>query len=179
MDSRTKSTIANLINESRLRSETRNLVTDFVAPSRSSELVPRQPVVSKQTVIVAKPPSLETLMELFFQHYLVLKMYHFQTNLYGAHIASDAYLHDFLNLFDKFMEVAQGIYGKLNTRGFTLKVRTIDDQTIDNYLADFVDMLQNLGSILDLNSERATDLLNLRDEMLASANQLVYLLKFH
>ena len=94
------------------------------------------------------------IIKIFFQHQLEIKMYHFQTKLYGAHKASDMYHGGFLEKMDKFLEAAQGIAGQTKLQTVDLKFKTLDDMIINK------------------------DLLAIRDEMIADANQFKYLLLF-
>lgn len=116
----------------------------------------------------------EKLVRVFFKHQIQLKMFHFQTKKYGAHKASDTYLEEFANNFDKFMEVAQGAFGKLETQNMTFSFNMIDDNTIFEELDNFINLLRQLDAYLIRNS----DLLNIRDEMIGNAQQLKYLLTF-
>lgn len=116
---------------------------------------------------------LNDLIIVFFKHQLILKMYHFQTNLYGAHKASDTYLDTFSDNLDKFFEIAQGIYGKLNTKKIHFNFNTLNDSNIFNELNNFVDFLNKIK-----NNINNTDLLNIIDEMLGNVNQLKYLFTF-
>ena len=50
-------------------------------------------------------------------HHIAMKMFHFQTDSYAAHKASDTYIEEFLKFHDTFMETAQGIYGKMTEIG--------------------------------------------------------------
>ena len=49
-------------------------------------------------------------------HQVVLKLFHFQTETYGSHKASDEYLEKYALIMDKFLEIAQGIYGKITLK---------------------------------------------------------------
>ena len=116
---------------------------------------------------------IDQLLEYFFHHQIVLKMYHFQTKSYGAHKASDAYLATLLANFDKFFEVAQGIYGKVDMNEINVRIQCANDDNIVQHLEKFISTLKGLdGKIKD------TSLINLRDEMVADAQQLKYLLTF-
>jgi hypothetical protein len=117
---------------------------------------------------------IEELLSVFFQHQMKLKMYHFQTKSYGGHKASDAYLEKFANTFDKFLEVAQGIFGKVQTTQFKFSFMTVDDQSINNELDTYIKILKSLDNDLASYSE----LLNIRDELIGDAAQLKYLLTF-
>ena len=116
----------------------------------------------------------EKLVRVFFKHQMQLKMFHFQTKNYGAHKASDSYLEEFANNFDKFMEVAQGTFGKLESQNMTFSFDTLNDNTITEELENFINLLKQLDAYLIRNS----DLLNIRDEMVGNAQQLKYLLSF-
>lgn len=117
---------------------------------------------------------LETVCEKLFTHYIVMKMYHFQTKSYGAHKASDTYVTDFLTFQDLFMEVAQGIYGKLESTSHECSTKLYDDDTITGYISESVTMLDDLRSKVSSHS----DLVNLLDDQIHRLNQLSYLLTF-
>jgi len=102
-----------------------------------------------------------------------LKYYHWQTDSYSKHKAlGKAY--DTLNgLVDDFVEILLGKYGKeLSPISINIKTELELDynsaiEEISNYLS------YELSNILD---EKDTDLLNIRDEMLATVNKTKYLL---
>lgn len=119
--------------------------------------------------------TLSVMLKVFFTHIIKLKMYHFQTQKYGAHKASDKYLEKFLGNFDRFMEVAQGIHGKVDDQKIELNIDVINDSSINGELDKFAEILnQDSESFYKSNK----DLLAIRDEMLAEVNQLKYLLTF-
>lgn len=118
--------------------------------------------------------KVERLLEEFFLHQLSLKMYHFQTKSYGAHKASDQYLITFALNFDRMMEVTQGEFGQIKTKRMNLKLTTLTDGTVKAYLTEFVRMLEDLeNSFGDYPG-----ILAIRDEMVAEARKLKYLLLF-
>jgi len=114
----------------------------------------------------------ETLIKLFFDHQIQIKMLHFQTKYYGSHKSLDAYLEKFLNNFDKYMEVSQGLYGRLKAGSMDFKVNMMDDQTVMKRLNDF------LHALAESRKQMPPDLSAIVDEMLADTNQLKYLLTF-
>ena len=116
----------------------------------------------------------EQLMQFFFKHEIKMKMYHFQTKHYGAHKASDTYLGQFLLDVDRFMEVAQGAFGKIETKKMKLEVVMESDESMDRHLEKYVKFLKDLGK----NLKDHPELLNIRDEMVSNAEQLRYLLTF-
>lgn len=123
---------------------------------------------------MGKLEFLNSIIILFFQHQIQIKMYHFQTTSYGGHKAVDSYLEKFNDNFDRFMEVAQGVYGRLTVSNVNLSAHVWNDDNISKNLDGFNGILNSLTEVL---SEH-TDLLTVRDEMLADVNQLKYLLSF-
>ena len=121
-----------------------------------------------------KKREMELLLEEMFKHELQIKMYHFQTQYYGAHKASDAYLEKFRDNLDRFMEVAQGIFGRLSQSKIDLRIDMATDNNIVDELNKFVLRLVQLDAIFT----GKTDLLAIRDEILADLNQLKYLITF-
>lgn len=121
-----------------------------------------------------KKREMELLLEEMFKHQLQIKMYHFQTQYYGAHKASDKYLEKFRDHLDRFMEVAQGIFGRLSQSKIDLRIDMATDNNIMDELNKFVLRLVQLDAIFT----GKTDLLAIRDEILADLNQLKYLITF-
>ena len=118
----------------------------------------------------------DVILTEMFSHYITLKMYHFQTKLYGAHKASDAYVGGFLINFDKFMEVSQGTFKTVSSKTLDIKAGMVTDVTVFAYLDTFIDFLNQFEKLL--GKGQYSDLYNIRDEMKADANQLKYLLRF-
>ena len=76
---------------------------------------------------------------------------------------------------DQFLEVAQGIYGKVSLSRYAVSGTTHKNETIHVHLNGMILYLQTkINTILDNN----TDLINLRDELLSDLEQLKYLLTF-
>jgi len=124
---------------------------------------------------MGKIEFLNSLTILFFQHQIQIKMYHFQTTSYGGHKAVDSYLEKFSDNFDRFMEAAQGIFGRLTLSNVNLTACVWNDDNISKNLDGFIGILDSMTGVLS----EFTDLLTVRDEMLADVNQLKYLLTFN
>lgn len=119
--------------------------------------------------------NLNKLTMNLLNHQIVLKLFHFQTELYGAHKASDAYLEKYAQTMDKFLEIAQGIYGKITLKKYTLTGSSHTDENIIKHLDGMITLLrEKIDDILD----NYTDLTNVRDEMAGDLEQLKYLLSF-
>jgi hypothetical protein len=100
-------------------------------------------------------------------------MFHFQTKEYEAHKASDKYLKNYRKNLDRFMEVYQGIQGRITENQINISFPTVDDTTIVGHLEAMKKYL------LDLNKMKLSlDLATIRDEMMADINQFLYLLTF-
>ena len=119
--------------------------------------------------------SLNKLTMNLLNHQIVIKLFHFQTKLFGAHKASDAYLEKFAQTMDKFLEIAQGIYGKITLKKYTLTGSAHSDENIVKHLDGIITSLrENIDDVL----AKYTDLINVRDELVGDAEQLKYLLTF-
>lgn len=104
-----------------------------------------------------------------------LRIYHWQTSSYSQHNAFGEAYSDLDKLIDNFLEVYMGKYGVIKAG---IKYSFSLDNYGDNFM-EFVDasveFLEKL--VTELNIEKDTDLVNIRDEMLAVLNKLKYLLK--
>ena len=119
--------------------------------------------------------NLNKLAMNFLNHQVILRLYHFQTNIYGAHKASDEYLEKFALIMDKFLEIAQGIYGKITLKQYTLTGSSHTDVNIIKHLDGMIILLrEKINDVLNNNS----DLINIRDELVGNVEQLKYLLTF-
>jgi hypothetical protein len=119
--------------------------------------------------------SLNKLTMNLLNHQVVMKLFHFQTNLYGAHKASDTYGEKFADTMDKFLEIAQGIYGKVTLKKYSLTGSSHTDENILKHLDGIIILLRS--KIDDILAEY-TELINVRDELVGDAEQLKYLLTF-
>ena len=119
--------------------------------------------------------SMNKLCMNLLNHQIVLKLFHFQTETYGAHKASDAYLEKYANNMDRFLEVAQGIYGKVTLNKYAVSGSSHTNENINKHLNGMIIYFKN--KIDDILGEN-TELINLRDELLSELEQLKYLLTF-
>ena len=105
-----------------------------------------------------------------------LKVYHWQTKLYSRHLAADKFLTKAEDIIDNIIEVYQGKYGviDLNNKNKNVKIDNISNADITKYLMAIKKYLEE-DYVKILNKNINTDLLNLRDELLASINTTIYL----
>jgi DNA-binding ferritin-like protein len=115
----------------------------------------------------------------FFQMRDQIKLYHWQTKSYSRHKATDGVIDALDEHIDKYVEVYMGKYGRprLTARTNTVKLQNMSEATIVKFIKACINVLTN-----DLSrglKPTDTDLLNLRDEMLAELDQLLYLFSLH
>lgn len=103
-----------------------------------------------------------------------LRVFHWQTKSYARHQAyGDAYS-SLSDLIDSFVEVHMGKYGRFILKDESIEIRNLNDATLGEFLNGTVNFLISFSNQLDPKND--TDLLNIRDEMLAVINKLKYLL---
>ena len=93
--------------------------------------------------------DLNKIVQMFYQHQVLIKTLHFQTKYYGAHKALDSHLAEFTLLMDQFMEVAQGTYGTINIKKIHISANTLADTSAKDYLQSFVSALKVSGRSLE------------------------------
>jgi len=135
---------------------------------------PKKPLKKRQ------PLEKSELVKMFLEMLTTIKLYHWNTHSYSRHKATDE-LHEKLSeLVDQFVEVMQG---KMFTPN---RIRTINSEIlaytpetkmkmVDKILF-YIEQLQNLNNLFSTTKD--SDLLNIRDEMLAHLNQFLYLFSF-
>jgi hypothetical protein len=94
---------------------------------------------------------------------------------YARHKATDDVLKELDDTIDMFVEVYMGKYGRPNmTRTTnTVAVKNMTDKTAGKFIKDCIAHI--VGPFSKSVRATDTDLLNIRDEMLASLNKLMYL----
>lgn len=132
----------------------------------------------------------------FFQIQNTIKFSHWRTKSYSEHKALDGFLESFLDNMDKFIEVWQGKYGRIDIpkKSVDMVVHKINGKDLVRYLDVLLGFFggEKSGScnsfkisgnrdycgitIMDIIKSRDSDLLNIRDEIMSSINQLKYLL---
>ena len=122
------------------------------------------------------------LLQYFFYYQNLIKIFHWQTNKYAQHMASDQLYNTLQTLIDQWIEVYQGKYGTLTFKEdskINIPLRNVDLDDFKLHLNQFKLFLINhisshLGNEKDMKN---TDLYNIRDEMLAIINKTLYLIK--
>lgn len=111
----------------------------------------------------------------FFSMREQIKIYHWQTNEFARHKATDDVLEGLDESIDKYVEVYMGKYGrpKITSSTNTVKVQNMADKTAAKFIKACIAHLQ--GPLVKRLKPSDTDLVNIRDEMLSDLNQLLYL----
>lgn len=103
-----------------------------------------------------------------------LRIFHWQTKSYSAHQALGI-TYDFLSLkIDEFVEVFMGKNGRISVNKMTINLEDLSEGNLEVFVDKMIEYLQT--TLTDNINETDTDLINIRDEMLASMNKLKYLL---
>jgi hypothetical protein len=105
-----------------------------------------------------------------------IKLYHWQTHVYARHIATDKILAEIDALIDSYVEIYIGKYGrpKLNSTTGTIHLLNMGDAGAVRFIRSAIHYMER-NLVKHLNKGSDTDLFNLRDELLANMNQLLYL----
>lgn len=102
-----------------------------------------------------------------------LHVYHWQVNSFSEHEALGTAYSELDGLMDEFVEVFMGKNGKISSKGgFNLKLVNITEQEPLSFIDSTIGYLTN--DLPKELKEQDTDLLNIRDEMLAVLNKLKY-----
>jgi len=110
-----------------------------------------------------------------------IKLYHWKTNVYAQHKATDELYSKLNDNFDKFVEILLGKLGNRihleNYHSLELTdLNTLED--IQKKILEFKTYLMNLDDNQAMKIMKNTDLYNIRDEILGDLNQFLYLLSF-
>jgi hypothetical protein len=115
------------------------------------------------------------IAQFFFKLAVHLKLYHWNTSSYARHIASGTLFDGIILAMDNFIEVYQGRYGKVFTH-VEMNIDVSDDSQIIKILNEAKTFFSGLTE--ELNPETDTDLLSIRDDILAQINKTLYLFTF-
>jgi hypothetical protein len=116
-----------------------------------------------------------SIISMFLGIQAQFKVLHWQTQSYARHIAYGDIYDKFNELSDEFMEIYMGKHGRVAVeKDDSIVLVNIGEMNQDEFLETIVDFLLSLNN--QLNPQRDSDLLNLRDELLAAVNKLKYLL---
>jgi hypothetical protein len=104
-----------------------------------------------------------------------IKLYHWQTHSFAQHKATDDVLSALDGSIDKYVEVYMGKYGRPKVTGGsnTVRVQNMTEKTAVKFIKTCITYLE--GPLVKRLKPVDTDLVNIRDEMLAELNKILYL----
>jgi DNA-binding ferritin-like protein len=108
----------------------------------------------------------------------LVKLYHWRTKVYSQHKATDELYEKMGGNIDTFIEVLLG-KDESRIKMVETKIQLIDSLDTSEFkknIFEYRAFLLDLDTVLDEKTD--SDLLNIRDEMLANINQFLYLLTF-
>jgi hypothetical protein len=112
-----------------------------------------------------------TLMQMQNQY----KILHWQTMSFSQHKSFDEIVSSLSGHIDEFIETYMGKYGRVIAAGtFNITLANYKDADFISLTDSYINFMIGLSNMLDASKD--SDLLNIRDEILGSLNQLKYLL---
>jgi hypothetical protein len=122
-----------------------------------------------------EPSMSATDVNFFFSMREQIKLYHWQTHSFTRHKATDDAIKALDESIDKYVEVYMGKYGrpKMTTGTNTVRVQNMTEKTAVRFVKTCLVYLE--GPLVKRLKPTDTDLVNVRDEIKADLNQLLYL----
>jgi hypothetical protein len=104
-----------------------------------------------------------------------IKLYHWQTKVYARHIATDKILETLEKSIDSFVEVYIGKYGRprLGGKNAIVHLLNLSEAGATRLIGASVKYLE--GPLTRRLKPVDTDLMSIRDDIIADLNQLLYL----
>ncbi len=120
-------------------------------------------------------PAKKNIVQILQEFEMNIQLYHWTTESFARHKASDVLYESIGDHVDKFMEVFMGKYGRpiLKNGQHTLLVKKMSDNDFTSYLKDKLKFFET--TLPQLLSQTDTDLLNIRDEIIGDINKVLYL----
>ena len=123
----------------------------------------------------------QSIVTMFLQMLNTVKLYHWKTNSFAQHKATDELYSQLNGSIDTFVETMLGKTGsRVNLTG-THYIPLLDYTDLSNFQKEvemYKQFLINMNNDVILKSNANTDLMNIRDEILGHLNQFSYLLTF-
>jgi len=117
----------------------------------------------------------EMIQTMMLQMQNQYKIFHWQTTSFSQHKSFDGIVESLIGNIDEFIETYMGKYGRvIASNTFNLTLGNYKDSDFNAITDAYINFLIGLSNELDASKD--SDLLNIRDEILGSLNQLKYLL---
>jgi hypothetical protein len=119
-------------------------------------------------------------IQFFFTLRDTLKIHHWQTNQYSTHTAIDKAIEDLDELVDQYVEVYMSRFNRPRfSAGTTVTLKSLTRKVIIKMLTDSTKYLQGPVFLKGLSQTSHSDLFNIRDEIVAVIQRLLYLFTLH
>jgi len=123
----------------------------------------------------------QRIVTMFIQMLNTVKLYHWKTSSYAQHKATDELYGNLNTNIDSFVEVMLGKTGGRVNLTFVKTLPLLDYTNVADFkreVSKYKQFLIDMNKDATLNITNNSDLLNIRDEILANLNQFTYLLTF-
>ena len=116
------------------------------------------------------------MVKIFLEILNMVKLYHWKTHSYAQHKATDDLYSKLNEHIDEFIEVLMGKDGQ-RIKMMEKRIELIDPNNIKDFKSRIYEYRTFLTEFnMHFDSKRDSDLLSLRDQLLADINQFLYLL---
>jgi hypothetical protein len=117
--------------------------------------------------------NVNEMVKFFFTLQLINKLYHWNTESHARHLATDRFNGELTSIIDKFVEVLIGRH-KMKPIINTIRINEtyLSDDGIVILFEEARNYLNQMGKYIN-----DSDLLNIRDELLAEVNKTLYLFR--
>jgi hypothetical protein len=116
---------------------------------------------------------MKSVIDFFIQLQSQLLILHWQTQSYARHMAYGSTYKDISELADDFVEAYQGRYDRLES-GKTIEFANINDDKLNTFIDECLDFLADEKKLGIKSTD--TDLVSIRDDIVAKLNKLKYLM---
>jgi hypothetical protein len=120
----------------------------------------------------------KTFVRKMFELTTIIKLYHWKTEYYASHKATDGLLKILNEIVDRYVETLLGKTAyKLKMQDYSnIPIKNLENnQQLEKYIKEIIEFLLEIHT--HLNLEKDVDLLNLRDEIIGDLNRFLYLLR--
>jgi len=152
-----------------------NKVDEPKVEATNNTITAPKPEVTKVETKAEVDGKGETIQTMMLQMQNQYKIFHWQTTSFSQHKSFDEIVGSLIENIDEFIETYMGKYGRvIASNTFNLTLANLSNADAIAATDNYINFLIGLSNQLD--STKDTDLLNIRDEILGSLNQLKYLL---
>lgn len=147
--------------------------------SRSKKSVIRRKTRKYHNNTSINPSKKSHLIQVFIEMLNMVKLYHWKTHSYSEHKATDELYENLGNNIDKFVEVLMGKDQK-RIKMMESRIQLIDIKNTKEFksrILQYSTFFTRMDVYLD--SRKDSDLLSIRDDILANINQFLYLLSMN